>query len=67
MERGVVMAKMRNKPAFTGWPTELAVFDGTTLRAELSWHLDRCAYAARNGRTDIAMQELKLGTPSLRA
>jgi hypothetical protein len=73
MEKGGLMAKMLGKPAFA-WPTELAEFDPdrypsdwTTLRRKMVWHLDRCGFAARADRKDIAFQELIAGTPSLSA
>jgi hypothetical protein len=64
--------KIRGRSEFA-WPAELAEFDAerypsdwTVLRAELRWHLDRCTFAARNGRKDLALIELQRGTPSLR-
>jgi hypothetical protein len=64
--------KHLGRPNFS-WPDDLAEFDSTRypsdwtpLRKELRWHLDRCTAAARAGRKDIAMDELVLGTPSLR-
>ncbi len=55
--------KIRGNPAFA-WPADLT--DETQFRNEFAWHLARVKYAARNGRTDLAMTKLGLGTPSLR-